>query len=612
MSVVGGFDSGSGTKRWKCNHCNGDYNGSYSRVRAHLLGFNGLGVRPCLAVDSSSRETFRILDENRLARKLMKKTISSRGKTSNKVLLLDNLSRSMRNLATENVDDTVARFLYGVGLNLDVVDSSYFREMVKALGSIGPQYELPSMEQLCGSLLRNEKVRLEKVLAMARESWPYTGCTILCANRLDGSLGCFCVNFFVASPRGVMFLKEVDIIKGDGPDSQFINELATAITEVGPSNVIQVITRLGGQASEAFESVILSKFPHIFWSHCTSHCILLLMEEIAEKLHWFKSVVSCCREIEQCILAFQTSSYCTNTNILKDFSDVVSQKFAPSYFLVRRILESKVTLCQVVVSEEWKRWRLLNNASEAGFNAEAVVSRDEFWINSQMMLEVYEPFVRLLDAFDVDKSIMGDVYNWRIFSLEALKCKGNIDDILLNDLESLIEKRWDKLFSPLHGVAYMLHPRYFGERQIKDKTLMRAWNATIERYEADIEERRVLREELGGYWRMKGSFGESDAIECRDMMEPVSWWENFGFETPHLQSLAIKILSQIPSSAILCQESWQCDNMSCKEAVQSFGLGAEGAKDFVFVRNNLRLQSLRNRKMASQSGSGNEIFCPRA
>lgn len=29
-----------------------------------------------------------------------------------------------------------------------------------------------------------------------------------------------------------------------------------------------------------------------------------------------------------------------------------------------------------------------------------------------MMFEVYEFFVRLFDVFDVDKFIMGDVYNW--------------------------------------------------------------------------------------------------------------------------------------------------------------------------------------------------------
>lgn len=91
VSVVGGFDSGSGIKRWKCNYCNGDYNGLYFCVRVYFFGFNGLGVRFCFVVDLFLREIFRILDENCFVRKLMKKIIFFRGKIFNKVLLLDNL-----------------------------------------------------------------------------------------------------------------------------------------------------------------------------------------------------------------------------------------------------------------------------------------------------------------------------------------------------------------------------------------------------------------------------------------------------------------------------------------------------------------------------------------
>ncbi|KNA17482.1 hypothetical protein SOVF_079610 [Spinacia oleracea] len=589
VSVFGGFDRGSGTKRWTCNHCNQRYNGSYSRVRAHLLGYNGLGVKPCPAIDNSVRETFTMFDKDRVANKLMKK--KNKG------------TCSMRNHQTDYVDDVVARFFYVDGLNVNAVNSAYFREMVRTVGAFGPTYELPSMENLSSTLLSKEKLRLDRALTLARESWPNTGCTILCVNRLDGSLGCFCVNFFVASPRGVMFLKEVDIIEGDVPDNLFIDELTNVIAEVNPSNVFQVITRIGGQVSDVFESVILSKFPNIFWSHCTSHSVLLLMEEMAD-LDWVKEVVSGAREIEKCVSDFQTSSStCTDIDI-KGSTDKVSQKYAPSFLLVRKILDIKSTLCELVVREEWKQWRL-GNALEFGFNVEEIIARETFWDRANLMVEVFEPFMRLLATFDVDKSIMGDVYNWQVLSLEALRNKGVKDELLSNQVEMLVENRWDKLFSPLHGVAYMLHPKYYGNGQCNNKSLMRAWNATLERYEGGFEARRVLREELGVYWRAEVCFGEEDAAECRNNMDPVTWWENFGFETPRLQTLAIKILSQIPSAAIMCEESWQlCDSMPCREAVEKLGFGSDQAKDFVFVRNNLKLQALRHRKVGSQSGSG--------
>ncbi|KMT09309.1 hypothetical protein BVRB_6g134070 [Beta vulgaris subsp. vulgaris] len=601
VSVFGGFDKGSGTKRWKCNHCDQRYNGSYSRVRAHLLGFNGLGVKPCPAIDNSLREAFRILEKNRVPKKLIIKKRKINYPSENTTI---KGSLGINNQA-EYVDDILSRFFYVDGLNLNVVNSVYFREMVKMVGTFGPSYELPPIEQLSGSLLRKEKVRLEKALALARESWHHTGCTIICVNRLDGSLGCFCVNFFVASPRGVMFLKEVDIIEGDGPDNSFINELTNVITEVGPSNVFQVITRLGEQISDVFESVILSKFPNIFWSHCTSHSVLLLMEEIAN-LDWMKDVVSSAQEIETRLSAFQGSSV-IDMDVLKRSMDRVSQKFAPSFSQVKRILEIKTTLRELVVREEWKQWRI-GNAQEVDFvNVEAIIARDDFWDRANLMVDVYEPFVRLLATFDVDKSMMGDVYDWQVLSIEALRSKGIKDDLLLNQVELLIENKWDKLFSPLHGAAYILHSKHFGKGQNKNNSLMRAWNATLERYEASFEAGRVLREELGVYWSEEASFGEEDAVECRNNMDPVTWWENFGFETPNLQTLAIKILSQIPSAAIMCEESWQlCDSMPCKEAVEKLGFGSDQAKDFVFVRNNLKLQARRHGKVGCQSGSGSE------
>ncbi|KMT01813.1 hypothetical protein BVRB_9g210950 [Beta vulgaris subsp. vulgaris] len=595
VSVFGGFDKGSGTKRWKCNHCSLRYNGSYSRVRAHLLGFTGVGVKSCPAIDKSVREEFRLLEEERLQRKKKKNPPCAKiGKRMKNCQL--NFASPIRTLAKEDVDEMVARFFYADGLNMNVVNSPYFREMIRALAAFGPGYEPPSKNMLSDTFLSKEKAKLEKAITLVRESWPHTGCTIICVNRLDGSLGCFCINFFISSPRGVMFLKSIDINEGDEADDMFINVLSDAILEIGPRNVIQIITHLG-QASSAFESVILSKFPHVFWSHCTSHSIHLLMEEIAE-LDWMKSVVLCARGIEQVISSYQRYSSCVVYNSM-EISDTLSMKFAPSFCLVERIFQMKQELQEIVVSNEWKQWML--TATCDVINTEATVLGDEFWSRAQLMLQLCEPFVRLLATFNIDKSVMGDVYNWRVQSLEAVRSRG-IDDIALSQMELLIESRWDMLFSPLHAAGYLLNPRYFGRGQSKDKTVMRGWKATLERYEHESTARRLLREQLSMYWRLEGSFGEEDAVECRDKMDGVAWWENFGFETPHLQTLAIKVLSQV-SSVSLCRESGQCDSLPCRETVKR--MGVERVEDLAFVRNNLGLLSLKN-------GSINYISIPRS
>ncbi|GMN56222.1 hypothetical protein TIFTF001_025323 [Ficus carica] len=593
VSVFGGFEKGSGTKRWKCNHCNLRYNGSYSRVRAHLLGYTGVGVKSCPAIENSLREAFQALEEERLARK--KKRISGGDKPSKRI----KTSRPNSNpVSKEDVDDIVARFFYAIGLNVSVVNSHYFRDMTKAIACYGHRYEPLSIDELSDSFLSKEKGRIEKSVALDREFWPQTGCTILCVGRLESMIGCLHINIFVSSPRGHFFMKAVDVDDIEGADNLFVGVLGDVITDVGPTNVLQIVSHLE-HANQLSDSLMSTKFPHIFLSPCTSYSIRMLMEEIAE-LDWVKSVVICAKEIEQHVITYQHFSPSMFSRNPIGTCDLLASKFAPFFCIVQRIFEQKELLQELVAGEEWKQWKL-NNFADDVVKIEAAILKDSFWGNANLLVQLLEPFVRLLVTLDIDRFIMGDICNWRVQALEAVRNKG-IDGAILNQLEELIENRWDPLFSPLHAAGYILNPRYFGKGQAKDKVVMRGWKATVERYESESVTRRILREQLSSYWRLEGSLGDEDAVDCRDKMDPVTWWENFGFETPHLQTLAIKVLSQV-SSVTMCREICQDNGFPYRETAKR--LGVERVEDLVFVQKNLRIHSQRNGLPYFPSGSRN-------
>lgn len=596
VTVFGGFDRGTGTKRWKCNHCNLRYNGSYSRVRAHLLGFTGVGVKSCPAIDRPLREAFQILEEERVAGR--KKRISANAKPGKRIRT-SRPSLTLKPLPKEDVDEMIARFVYADGLNVNVINSPYFLEMVKAIAASGPGYEPPSTEKLCDSLLNKEKGKIEKFMASVRESWSHTGCTILCVSCLDGTLGCFHISIFVSSPRGLLFLKALDIDDSAEAENLFTNILSDVILEVGPTNILQIISHLG-HACKSSESIIFTKFPHIIWSPCTSHSVHLLMEEIAG-LEWIKPVVSCAKEIEQNLVYYQHASPCHFTH-LKESSDSLASKFAPSYCSVQRIYDQKQALQEAAVSEEFKQLKL--NIPGHSEIVESAILGDDFWCKAHLFLQLCEPFVRSLATFDIEKSVMGAVYDWQLQALEAVRTKG-IDVSIVNQLQVLIEDRWDALFSPLHAAGYILNPRYFGRGQNKDKTVMRGWRATLGRYECEGSVRQTLREQLSCYWRLDGSFGDEDAVDCRGKMEPVAWWENFGFEASHLQTLAIKILSQV-STVSTCPEVWRGNDFPYREAANR--LGVERVEDLIFVRNNLRLHSQRTAHSSFSVSQRNPTF----
>lgn len=595
VSVFGGFHRGSGSKRWKCNHCNLRYNGSYSRVRAHLLGFSGVGVKSCPAIDQSLREAFQILEEQRSAQR--KKNSRNERPGKRRCASLPHLS--CKTIRKEDVDEIVARFFYANELNIDSVSSPYFHEVLKAVGTFGSGYEPPSRDKLSNFLLCREKTRIDKSVTLIKESWPHTGCTIMCTASSGSALGSFRINIFVSSPRGLVFLKAVEVDDGDKGEHAFTDALHDAIVEVGSRNVLQIVANLRG-FGKSTQTYILSKFPNIFWSSCTSYSISLLMEEISE-LEWAKPIFLCAKAIEQCMMTYQPTS-CAFSQYLEDSSEPISSKFSPSYSIIQRILELKRALQDVVVSKEWKLWK--HSIAEDVASVEAAILGDDFWGKAHLLLQLYEPFVRLLVQLDIDRSVIGTIHDWRVQAFEALRSKA-IDDGLLNQLHGLIENRWDVLFSPLHAAGYILNPKYIGKGQAKDKSVMRGWKATLERYECETASRRALREQLSLYWHLEGSFGDEDAVDCRDKMDPVAWWENFGFETPNLQALAIKLLSQI-SSVTMCEEISQADEISSQDAAKVLGL--QRVEDLLYVRNNLRLHSQRNSNLCYPSDQASNIL----
>ena len=61
---VGSTSKSGGNTRFKCNYCDGNFVGSYSKVKAHLLKSSGQGIRACIKVTSSHRlEMQRVYDQ---------------------------------------------------------------------------------------------------------------------------------------------------------------------------------------------------------------------------------------------------------------------------------------------------------------------------------------------------------------------------------------------------------------------------------------------------------------------------------------------------------------------------------------------------------------------
>ena len=117
-----------------------------------------------------------------------------------------------------------------------------------------------------------------------------TGCSIVmdgCTDTRHRPL----INVIGTSTVGSYFLKAVDC-SGKRKDADFqFGILREAIEEVGPSNVVQVIT----DSAHVFKlagMMVEGAYKHIFWTPCCVHAL-----KDMGKLSWVKEVVTQEREI---------------------------------------------------------------------------------------------------------------------------------------------------------------------------------------------------------------------------------------------------------------------------------------------------------------------------
>jgi hypothetical protein len=72
----------------------------------------------------------------------------------------------------------------------------------------------------------------------------------------------------------------------------------------------------------------------------------------------------------------------------------------------------------------------------------------------------------MIRTFDIDMPCLGEVYENIDSMLERISeiIKSNDDDpleLFYHEVKDIVTKRWNKMTTPLHLLAYALHPKYY-------------------------------------------------------------------------------------------------------------------------------------------------------
>jgi hypothetical protein len=120
------------------------------------------------------------------------------------------------------------------------------------------------------------------------------------------------------------------------------------------------------------------------------------------------------------------------------------------------------------------------------------------------------------------------------------------------DINMLMDERWEKMYNPVMLVAHLLDPRYFGRRLPGDG--MNEISEFINRYYS--EDSITIYSQLMSYRAKSDCFNNTLAWNTIENVDPITWWiANFAESAPELTEVAQRVLT-IPTSSAASERNW--------------------------------------------------------
>lgn len=620
IKSVGG--TGGGNFELKCHFCDIVYNGSYTRVRAHLLKISGKGVRPCTKITPAKISELKKIDNEARSKEDKSKgksvslpPVSNEGVGSKK-RKTSTIDGSFNMQARDTLDYEIARMFYSAGLPFNLARNPHFRRAFSyAANNNIPGYVPPGYNKLRTTLLQNERKHVENLLEPIKNTWSQKGVTIVSDGWSDPQRRPL-INFMAVTESGPMFLKAVDC-SNEIKDKDFIaKQMRDVIMEVGPSNVVQIVTD-NAAVCRAAGLIIEAEFPSIFWTPCVVHTLNLALKNICaakdternsvvyNECSWITKIVEDATFIKNFVMchSMRLSMFISFSSL--KFLSIASTRFATAIVMLKRFRLLKKGLQNMVISEQWSSYKE-DDVQKAKFVKDTLLD-DNWWDKVDYILSFTGPIYHVLRRTDTEASSLHLVYEmWDTMiedvrkAIYAYEGKADVEQpsAFHEVVHSILIARWTKSSTPLHCLAHSLNPSYYSHEWLSedprrelphaDRELTAERKKCIKKLFPDADERRAVNMEFANFSDGREDFADVDALTDRGKMEPKAWWLVHGVNAPILQKVALKLLAQ-PCSSSCSERNWS--TYSFIHSLKRNKMTPQRAEDLVFVHSNLRLLS---------------------
>ncbi|KAI9159980.1 hypothetical protein LWI28_003953 [Acer negundo] len=332
--------------------------------------------------------------------------------------------------AREQLDGEIARMFYTGGLSFHFArNPHYVRAFKMACSNSIPGYLPLGYNALRTTLLQKERSNVEQLLEPIKLSWKKKG-VIVCSDGWSDSQRRPIINILATCESEPMFLKAINC-EGEYKDKFFIsNLLVETLQEIGPQNVVQVITD-NAPVCKATGLLVESQFKHIFWTPCVVHSLNLALksicspsahpryDDIMEECGWIAKISSNVSFIKIFIVNHNMRLAMFNDHSKLKLLSVADTRFASTIVMLKRFKQVKQGLQQMVISERWDVYKE-DDVEKARAVKEKILD-EYFWGDIDYILDFTAPIYEMFRLADTDTPCLHLVYEWWDSIIERVK-----------------------------------------------------------------------------------------------------------------------------------------------------------------------------------------------
>ena len=231
-----------------------------------------------------------------------------------------------------------------------------------------------------------------------------------------------------------------------------------------------------------------------------------------------------------------------------------STRFAGAYYTMRRLLELKKAIREIVVDDEFEKKKY-----EGGKQAYDLAISTDLWKKMETLLGVLQPvkdFIRMMDS----NRHMTEHFHHALLELESeweemkLQKAPGFKSHCLRQLK----QRWKWMEFPIHLAAHALSPYYVSDHLFSNRRVMPGAreilfhysdnNAAIEKDFTDFKNYRKNNHDIPFPTR---AANRNDPT----VLSSKAWWQLYGSQWPKLQQVAIRVFS-VGTSTSTSERNW--------------------------------------------------------